>query len=132
MASPRKSVDLTTEPQSLEVFEHLKSMIICKQVFTPAYLLKSHQHSSANAKFLYGGSHSGRPRTYDVVTSSRVRSRSEFRVGLVCYDEVHKPATGKVDLDSKLISKSVVKLTLDAAMEDLLRKLQEELVWGRS
>jgi len=44
----------------------------------------------------------------------------------VGYEENPK-AGGKVDIDSKLMLKSAVKLNLNQAMEDLLKKTQEEL-----
>jgi hypothetical protein len=74
----------------------------------------------------HGGSISGRPRTYDITTSARARSQNQFRVFLIGYDEAHKNP-GKVDIDSKVIQRSGIKTSLNLAMEDLLRKTQEEL-----
>ena len=45
---------------------------------------------------------------------------------LVVYEENHKPA-GRVDVDGKVVGRSAVKTGLNLAMEDLLRKGQEEL-----
>ncbi|KAF2122542.1 hypothetical protein BDV96DRAFT_681220 [Lophiotrema nucula] len=98
----------SSSADSLEVSMHLKSMIL------------------SNAKFIHGGSINGRPRTYDIVTSARVRSRGEYRVSLVGYDETIK-APGKTDVTSKVLSRSAIKMSLNLAMEDLLKKLQEEL-----
>lgn len=92
---------------------------------TPA-LTSSVLMEAANAKVLYGGSNNGRPRTYDVITSSRVRSQTQYRVSLIGFDENHK-AQGKVDVDNKVLSRSGVKLSLNLAMEDLLKKTREEL-----
>lgn len=55
-----------------------------------------------------------------------MRGQSQYRVQLVGYEENPK-AGGKVDIDSKLMLKSAVKLNLNQAMEDLLKKTQEEL-----
>jgi hypothetical protein len=74
----------------------------------------------------HGGSVSGRPRTYDITTSARARSQNQYRVFLIGYDESHK-GSGKVDVDSKVLARSAVKTSLNLAMEDLLRKTQEEL-----
>lgn len=82
--------------------------------------------SSANAKLIHGGSKNGRPRNYDIVTSTKARSRGEYRANLVIYDETVK-VQGKADVENKILNKSGVKISLNAAMEDLLRKLQEEL-----
>jgi hypothetical protein len=81
---------------------------------------------TANAKLLHGGSIGGRPRTYDIATTSQVRGQKQYRVSLVAYDENHK-GTGKVDIDSKVLGKSAIKLSLNLAMENLLSKTQEEL-----
>lgn len=45
---------------------------------------------------------------------------------LVGYEENAKVG-GKIDIDSKVLMKSAVKLNLNQAMEDLLKKTQEEL-----
>lgn len=45
---------------------------------------------------------------------------------LVGYEENHK-ATGRVDVDSKVLGKSAVRQSLNQAMEDLLKRMQEEL-----
>jgi hypothetical protein len=50
----------------------------------------------------------------------------QYKVMLVGYEENPK-AGGKVDVDSKVLVKSAVKLNLNQAMEDLLKRTQEEL-----
>jgi hypothetical protein len=60
------------------------------------------------------------------VTSVKTKSRGEYRVTIVAYDEDIK-GSGKVNIDHKSLLKSGVKMTLNMAMEDLLRKTQEEL-----
>ncbi|CAI6338753.1 unnamed protein product [Periconia digitata] len=97
-----------TNKDNLEVYFHLKSLII------------------SNAKLQHGASIGGRPRSYDIVTSSQLRGQKQYRVSLVAYDENQK-GTGKVDIDSKVLSRSGMKLNLNGAMEDLLKKTQEEL-----
>ncbi|KAJ4290900.1 hypothetical protein N0V90_010096 [Kalmusia sp. IMI 367209] len=97
-----------TQKDTLDVFDHLKDMIL------------------SNAKLTHGGSINGRPRHYDIVTSSRFRSQNQYRVMLIGYEDTQK-AMGKVDVDSKVLTKSAVKLNLNLAMEDLLKKTQEDL-----
>ena len=80
---------------------------------------------TANAKALHGASVDGRARSYDVTTSRRVRSQTEFRVSLVRYEERYR-GPGNVDVESKVLSRSAVKFSLNLAVEDLLRKVQEE------
>ncbi|KAL1602791.1 hypothetical protein SLS60_006212 [Paraconiothyrium brasiliense] len=79
-----------------------------------------------NAKMANGGSINGRPRTYDIVTTSRVRGQAQYKVQLVGYEENQKVG-GKIDIDSKILLKSSVRLSLNQAMEELLKKTQEEL-----
>ena len=82
---------------------------------------------AANAKLLHGGSIGGRLRTYDIATSSQMRGQRQFRVVLVAYEENRKGTTGNIDVDSKVLTKGAPKLSLNLAMEDLLKKLQEEM-----
>ncbi|KAL5374279.1 hypothetical protein PMIN06_009931 [Paraphaeosphaeria minitans] len=93
--------------ETLDIFFHLKALIL------------------SNAQFNQGRSVGGRPRTYDIVTTSRVRGQPQYKVLLVGFEENHK-ATGKCDVDSKVLARSAVKLNLNQAMEDLLKKTQEE------
>ena len=90
-------------------------------------MTSSHERGAANAKLTNGATLNGKPRTYDIVTTSRVRGQIQYRVMLVVYEENHKATAGKVDIDSKVLQKSAVKLNLNQAMEDLLKKTQEEL-----
>jgi hypothetical protein len=95
-------------PDSLEIFSELKSMII------------------SNAKLQHGCSKNGRVRNYDIATSTHPKTRGQYRVSLVAYDENYK-APGKMDIDSKVLTRSAVKQSLNLAMEDLLKRGQEEL-----
>jgi hypothetical protein len=132
------STNTSPSRESLEIFDHLKSMILCTSSphhkAHPSPISHLHQHSTnklifpspANAKLLHGASKAGLPRTYDIVTSVKTKSRGEYRVAIVAYDEDIK-GSGKVNIDHKSLLKSGVKMTLNMAMEDLLRKTQEEL-----
>jgi hypothetical protein len=80
----------------------------------------------ANARLLHGSSKNGRPRTYDIATSTKTRTRPEYRASLVVYDEAFR-THDKIDVDSKVLTKSPAKLSLNLAMEELLKKMQEEL-----
>lgn len=44
----------------------------------------------------------------------------------MAYDENPK-ANGKIDIENKILTRSGMKLSLNGAMEDLLKKTQEEL-----
>jgi hypothetical protein len=119
--------------ETLDIFFHLKTLILCK--YAPRRVTTRSLHYitmlmaltiAANAQLTHGRSIGGRPRTYDVITTSRVRGQMQYKVLLVGYEENQK-AVGKVDVDSKVLVKSGVKLNLNQAMEDLLKKTQEEL-----
>jgi hypothetical protein len=95
-------------------------------VYRCAYDVIVFTRNVANAKLLHGGSAGGRSRSYDIATSSQVRGQKQYRVSLVAYDENPK-ANGKVDIENKILTRSGMKLSLNGAMEDLLKKTQEEL-----
>ncbi|ORY06028.1 hypothetical protein BCR34DRAFT_666721 [Clohesyomyces aquaticus] len=73
----------------------------------------------ANARLLHGNAINGRPRHYDIVTSSRVCSRGEFRVCLIAYEDTQKPG-GKV--------LNLMKNLKDAIMGNILAKLHTIVV----
>ena len=117
-----------TPKETLDVFFHLKALILCNSpslliMTSSALLIPS---DPANAKLANGATINGKPRSYDVATTSRVRGQAQYRVMIVGYEENHKVG-GKVDTDSKVLLRSAVKLNLNQAMEDLLKKTQEEL-----
>jgi hypothetical protein len=74
---------------------------------------------------MYGCSSAGHPRSYDVTTSCKMRVRPEYRVSLVWYEE--RKVSAGIAAESKVVMKSAVKGSVNMAMEDLLRRLQEEL-----
>lgn len=87
---------------------------------------RSYKIDTANARLLHGTSKNGRPRAYDITTSAKSRTRVEHRASLVVYDETYK-SQEKIDVSSKVLKKSPSKLSLNLAMEELLRKMEEEL-----
>lgn len=125
MSSTSISKPKESPKETLDVFFHLKSLILCK-CSCSLIMTSFNTTCAANAEVANGRSISGKPRSYDIVTTSRVRGQAQYRVMIVAYEEHHKTA-GKVDIDSKTLLRSAVKLNLNQAMEDLLKKTQEEL-----